>query len=189
GATIATSGGPGDLDGDGFDEFLATFMDASEWFYGLPLLFYGAPDLLAGPLDAARAAASFEPGVGALLALGDIDGDGDAELGALRPVNNARRNTLSGWDIAVLSGTRARLSGDISVGPEPTLAGSQLYPDMPDRYAQQAVAAGDLDGDGARDVLTLSLTLFDTLAFYDPYPMLHIHYGNHVESSAPEDPR
>jgi len=108
---------------------------------------------------------------------------------SLRPVNNARRNTLSGWDIAVLSGTRARLSGDISVGPEPTLAGSQLYPDMPDRYAQQAVAAGDLDGDGARDVLTLSLTLFDTLAFYDPYPMLHIHYGNHVESSAPEDPR
>jgi len=173
----------GDLDGDGFDDIIARF--GSDY-----MLFYGAPDLLDAPLDPARAAARIDTDhSGIPRPLGDLDGDGDAELGVSRHVPH--RPWPETIDLAVVSGTRARLSGDIAF-PEGSLAAARIYPGTPDadtRSVSFIAPVGDLDGDGAVDVLTRSAA-DDADAEAARYPMmLHLHYGNPVEPALSDVPR
>lgn len=170
----------GDLDADGFDELLISLPDQPG-----PSLFYGAPDLLSSPLDAEHATATFDRGLGVFPA-GDLDGDGDADLVAMRYVSNVVY-TVVGFDMAVWRGSRTRPSGNIRFGADPTLAGARLYPDDRDRYAQYAAPVGDLDGDGSADVLTVSLRQYED-GFFDASPMLHIHYGEPGAGGALDGP-
>lgn len=171
----------GDLDGDGYDDILARFGQDY-------MLFYGAPDLLDAPLDRARAAARIvTEHNGGPLPLGDLDGDGDSELGVMRYLPH--RPYVETIDLAVLSGTRARLHGDITFATA-SLEGARIYPRSAyaDTRAVSFVASvGDFDGDGAGDVLTESAT--DADAVGDAYPMLHLHYGQRAEPAASTDPR
>lgn len=177
--------GIGDLDGDGWDDFIVSGPGADN------LLFYGAPQLLSEPLDLSDAAASV-PGVG-LLPVGDRDGDGDDDLVATRyiegdtfeswPVQSA---LLGGSAVATLSGTRARLSGIIPLLPEPTPEDARVFPDE-ERWIQAIMSVGDLDGDGATEVVTLSGLV--SVLEPDTGPLLHVHYGVHVPPAAPDQPR
>lgn len=181
GQGLALSRPVGDIDGDGFDELVATAADERT------LLFYGGPELLAGPLDEAQAAATLDRGA-ILVPLGDRDGDGDDELGSMRRVRDYLGD-VTGFAVLTLSGSRERLSGDISFGPESSIDDAHIYPGAEARYLQDLIPAGDLDGDGAADAFTRSSLKLDDDEEWDPEPQLHVHYGVPVAPLVPEGPR
>lgn len=175
----------GDLDGDGFDDIIMRFD--SDY-----LLFYGAADLLDAPLEPARAAARIvTQDYGIPHPLGDLDGDGDAELGVNRYIS--ADPPVPTIDTAVVSGSRARLSGDITFA-EPSLDSARIYSrtyagaGTGTRYISFMAPVGDLDGDGAGDVLTESAP-DNVEASASPLMLLHLHYGVPVEAPISDVPR
>jgi hypothetical protein len=176
----------GDLDGDGMNELLVSTLDFNHY------LFYGAPELLSSPLDLSQASAQLagEQGTVSLVPIGDRDGDGDDELLMVRSVSDEAQQ-IFGLSATTISGTRTRKSGAIAVIPGPAdpssnLSAAAIY-DVPDRYLVDAEPIGDLDGDGAQDLVTISL-IQDAQAdggFFASGSALHVHYGIPV-SSLPE---
>jgi hypothetical protein len=155
------------------------------------LLFYGGPQLLSRPLQLSDAAASL-PDV-ALLPVGDRDGDGDDELIASRYIEDdsfvswpAQSSLVGGSAVATLSGTRVRLSGSVAILPEPSVQDARVFPDQ-SRLIQAVMSVGDLDDDGATEVVTLSGMVSPLQP--DLGPMLHVHYGVHVPPAVPDQPR
>jgi hypothetical protein len=176
-ATPFTAGRPaGDLDGDGVSDVLL-YDEALR-----PHLFYGGPGLFDGGADLSSAAATFAPYPGqlhaSLVAMKDRDGDGDDELIA------SSFPTLAGYplpdldeawrhDIAVLSGSATRMSGEVTPP-----AASSPYADQY-QSLEKIFAIGDLDGDGAGDVVSRSSMYHDEPdgATVTTDTQLHIHYG------------
>ena len=177
----------GDVDGDGVDDVLAYET------YNRARLFYGAPGLLdGGSLDAQSAAASFAddlalPEQQLLSPAGDRDGDGDADLLSLFYSDPQVLHT----DVAFVSGTRTRLDGPQALPIQDAIAARprglpfslvlehQSYTLPQDRAVRSAINAGDLNGDGADDLLTTSLYVLssDASGTRVDAPQLHIHYG------------
>jgi hypothetical protein len=184
----------GDVDGDGVDDVIAY---QNELIEGLLVqrahLFYGAPGLLdGGELDFEQAAASFiddqaVPRERLLTPAGDRDGDGDADLLSLFFTDT----DLLHSDVAFVSGSSARLEGPQTLPIQDAIA---TRPDgLPfalviehqdvtfpqDRAIFTATNAGDLNGDGADDLLTSSMYLMraDETGTSWGSPQLHIHYG------------
>jgi hypothetical protein len=178
----------GDLDGDGVSDVLV--YDDNH----VPHLFYGGPGLFEHGADFAEAAASFDAygdeTAGVLLRLNDRDGDGDDEL-VLQQWD--RQRSVGAGAVALLSGTSARRSGDIQ------LLGSNPFPSDSGRFLEGIFPVGDLDGDGAGDLITRSGVYsagpradgyYDIpslqLHRVDAAPtLLHIHYGKPGSSSRP----
>jgi hypothetical protein len=169
----------GDLDGDGIADVLLTDQGSQAY------LFYGAAGLFDDGVDLGNAAARFpvDPTVGLqLIPAGDRDGDGDAEL-----IDQFWDDTASDnqSDIALLSGQRQRLGGDVSfpIAEVRSQPGHPRFDPGEQRAMTDVIPAGDLDGDGADDLLTVSETFIP-----DPVsgglsvsnPQLHIHYGTPV---------
>jgi hypothetical protein len=194
-ARLTISPGPfapiaaGDLDGDGKDDLIVQTPDADN------LLFYGSAELLAGPLEASRAAATL-PGVN-LVAVGDRDGDGDDELMATRFVVAEAvfpfLPYVEATALETVSGTRARLSGVVTVLPAPTIDDTALFPDTYRdsisgfRYTWVVARGGDMDNDGTTEVATHSfLTSMDMPG--QSMGQMHIHYGVHVPPASVEGP-
>ena len=177
----------GDIDGDGVDDLLAyeNFQRAH--------LFYGAPGLLdGGVLDLQTAAASFIddlalPRERLLSPAGDRDGDGDADLLSLFYSDADIVHT----DVAFVSGTNTRLEGSQTLPIQAAIAARpgglpfslvvehQNYTLEQDRVVFSATNAGDLNGDGADDLLTSSMYLLsaDETGTRFSSPEIHIHYG------------
>jgi hypothetical protein len=175
----------GDLDGDGVREVL--LYDEAD----APHLFYGAPGLFDGGADLAAANATFEPYTSepraTLVAVHDRDGDGDDELVSSFHLGQQ----FSGYtpqNVALLSGTRARMSGQVELRT-PT----SPWPEQ-NTFIESVFSAGDLDGDGAGDIITRSGDynagedrLYDYPSAYDGRLLhirtsllgaqLNIHYG------------
>jgi hypothetical protein len=177
----------GDVDGDGIDDVLAyeTWQRAH--------LFYGAPGLLdGGVLDFQNAAASFSdelasPRERLLAPAGDRDGDGDADLFSLFFSDAAILHT----DVAFVSGSSTRLGGPQTLPIQDAIAARpgglpfalviehQDHTFEQDRVVFSASSAGDLNADGADDLLTTSMHLLhsdETGSSFDS-PQIHIHYG------------
>jgi hypothetical protein len=88
-------------------------------------------------------------------------------------------------DIAILDGQPQRLSGRVSFPalPEPARV---LFENDPERVLEQAYPAGDLDGDGAADVFSVSSHhLMDGSGYVTEGTQLHVHYG---QLAAPVSP-
>jgi hypothetical protein len=185
----------GDVDGDGIDDLLAyeTLNRAH--------LFYGAPGLLdGGVLDLQTAAASFiddeaVPHEGLLSPAGDRDGDGDADLLSLFYTDPE----LSHTDVAFVSGSRARLGEPQALPIQAAIAARpdglpfslviehQNHTFTQDRRLFSASNAGDLNGDGADDLLTTSMYLLSSNETGSSFvsPQIHIHYGTPGTAIAP----
>lgn len=141
--------GLGDLDGDGKDEFT---IGASP---GDSHLFYGSPELLSGPIELSQASATL-PGVG-LLPAGDRDGDGDDDLIVMRGFEDENEPEWNQryWATALttISGGRVRLSGEVTILPQPLWEDAHVYRAEWQRLAYAALSVGDLDGDGATELI------------------------------------
>lgn len=178
----------GDLDGDGTGDFVVRAWPSDNY------LFYGSPELLAGPLELSRAAATL-PDV-SLVPVGDRDGDGDDEVIAMHwfDDDSVPQQFLGSAALAAISGTRARLSGDVTPLAEAALEDTLIYsgdwqdPANWDRVAFDAIAGGDLDHDGASELVTLSTRMPPVGDFSLLEPQLHIHYGVHVPPVTPDGP-
>jgi hypothetical protein len=148
----------GDLDGDGVSDIL--LYDG--W---APHLFYGAPGLFDATVDLGQAAATFEPHAGfvpaSLLAVNDRDGDGDDELVSrfyaeddyFRRERTHPPEIDRAWrhEVALVSGSSSRRSGRVQL-PAP----STPYDNPGPRALEMVYSVGDLDGDGAGEVVTES---------------------------------
>lgn len=171
-AAASTGVTSGDADGDGIMDVILSDVN------GRSLLFYGAPGLFDTGIDfdaATTLTHDTGPDFPVVHFAGDRDGDGDAELMTRFGVQDSL-----GRDLAFISGSRERLGGTALF---PVRAAEEQNPTgefyEPSRFLQNAVAAGDLDGDGNADLITFS-AWFDPAdpGTYYPYaPKLGIHYG------------
>jgi hypothetical protein len=173
--------GPADLDGDGLDE--ALLRDPAGDIH----LFYGAPSLFDAGFDFAQADARLAPDtLVSAFSAGDRDGDGDDELADLFARD---LDELPFRNVALASGSRERIRGTLFFPEAEVVAGGSPYPDeLPSRRMSEAMPAGDLDGDGAADLFTLSASMISSgtpNAFSYAAPWIHIHYGTPAELAKP----
>jgi hypothetical protein len=177
----------GDLDGDGRNDLLLYGEDDA------PRLLYGHSGMFDAPLYLADADASFVPypeqaPYVQLTPIPDRDGDGDDELVSSLLLSGI----ITGPQLlAVLSGSSARASGAIQF-PEPSNPVPQVQ-----SFIERIFPVGDLDGDGAGDLLTL-VQVFPQLDVgvqlppssdseaWQPLPTysLNIHFGTPGGSAA-----
>jgi hypothetical protein len=189
-----------DLDGDGIDDLILQQDNTSHLrdnylVYGTPGIFttLGKGTPAGARVDTIGAAWLDYIGSGARVAqfIGDRDGDGKAELVAQLYAPGAP--TLVG-DLAVLSGSAARMSG-ATVFPAEEVHAAHPEGLYGDRFEGMVycVPAGDLDGDGALDVITVSQKYFergDGSVGFDPESYrFNFHYGTPSASRWANTPR
>jgi hypothetical protein len=150
--------GLGDLDGDGLDDFaIGSWPGGLE--DGTAYLFYGRAERFSGTVDVPTAAdaAIALPYGRQLTRLGDVDGDG-------------RPDFLAGGSL--VRGRSSRLAGAVALGD---ITATQFTSALPGVASTgQAVALGDLDGDGLDDFAVYSQASPGTRQWTNSY---EVYYG------------
>jgi hypothetical protein len=169
---------PMDLDGDGLSDLLLMRQVAP------PLqVFYGRPGLFADGFDPSQADATLQHDETPYRvdAVGDRDGDGRDELLDQFNVPVGPVAFLN-YEVALWHGSSTRLSGSFSFPESEVVArsGGIRFPKNPNRILQSTIPGGDLDGDGAADLFTVSnvyMAVGEDAAEGGGAPQTHIHYG------------
>jgi hypothetical protein len=173
-----------DLDGDGLNDLLLTRRD-----YPLQVL-YGRPGLFADGLDPSQADATLQHGLNQyqVSPAGDRDGDGRDELLDQFYVPEGPVPFFN-TEVALSHGSSTRLSGSFSFPESEVVArsGGVRFPKDPRRVLESTIAGGDLDGDGAADLFTVSTlhTVVGESTFSGTAPQIHVHYGVLAASREP----
>ncbi len=175
---------PPDVDGDGLAELVLWSLE------GPSRLFYGQPGLFAAEVELAESVVLDNDAdlLADLWFAGDRDGDGDAEL--LSRFYAGLGNIAN--DVALLGGSRQRASGSWLFPVQAVLAANPASAlGEEGRFLEGVTIAGDLDGDGAGDLLTTSTAYLiegnevDGFLYTGSDPELHIHYGVPGSAAAP----
>lgn len=170
----------GDLDGDGLSDVILVDDDNT------PHLFYGSPDLFDDDFEISRADAIFklDTQFGEIGFAGDRDGDGDSELAVFFLMLDEELVASHDADVTMLSGSKHRLRGEVpidtqAVRPDPKMGRFGRLSPYSNRILEGLSPAGDLDGDGADDLYSISarFTPVDNGGFSVEATQLHIHYG------------
>jgi hypothetical protein len=143
----------GDVDRDGFADFLVFFDGWNSWYKSTATppathvvgsyLFYGGPTRLTGRHLLAEASAAFFASAYAPTGLGDVNGDGFADIGAL---DAGLGLPGPAGTVAVFFGGATRFTGEIALDrAEAHLSGPAGY------HGVGLHPAGDLNGDGYAD--------------------------------------
>lgn len=138
-----------DLDGDGADELIlgAPLNDTADNAAGQVRVYAGGADFMDGPALAASFDGEFHDfQLGSGLGVGDVDGDGVDEL-LMGSVNSYRGFVMKGGRVYVVD------ASDLAVGvPAGTLSRNVNGAAVKD-YIGAALVVGDLDADGAGDLV------------------------------------
>jgi hypothetical protein len=168
---------PMDLDGDVLNDLLVLRPN-----YGLQV-WYGRPGLFADGFDASQPDASVEHGLDnpyQVFPVGDRDGDGRDDLLDQFYVQEGPVPFFN-TEVAFSYGSSTRLSGSFSFPESEVVArsGGVRFPEDPRRVLESTVPGGDLDGDGAADLFTVSSlhTVVGENTFSGTAPQIHVHYG------------
>ncbi|HJX52702.1 MAG TPA: hypothetical protein VJ801_08055 [Polyangia bacterium] len=140
----------GDVDRDGFADFLVFFDGRNDWYPDLATkhvlgtyLVYGGPTRLTGRHLLAESSAAFFASAYAPTGLGDVNGDGFADIGAL---DAGLGLPGPAGTVAVFFGSATRFTGEIALDrAEAHLSGPAGY------LGLGLHPAGDLNGDGYAD--------------------------------------
>jgi hypothetical protein len=166
-----------DLDGDGLNDLLLHGNGYP------PQVFYGRPGLFADGFDPSQADATLQHSDTPyqVYPVGDRDGDGRDELldQFYVPVGPV---PFLNQEVALAHGSSTRLSGSFSFAESEVVArsGGVRFPKTPNRLLESTIPAGDLDGDGAADLFTVSnvyTVVGETASFSGSARQLHVHYG------------
>ena len=144
----------GDVDRDGFADFLVFFDGKNDMYESTATvhlvgsyLVYGGPTRLAGRHLLAETSAAFFANAYAPTGLGDVNGDGFADIGAL-DAGPYMPDTAAGT-VAVFFGSATRFTGEVPLDQ----AGARLSIPAGYQFGRGLHSAGDLNGDGYADFL------------------------------------
>jgi hypothetical protein len=137
--------GAGDINGDGYDDVLVG-SDSTETAY----LVYGAATAFTGTYDISLLAGltidgSSVDGFGGVAGVGDLDGDGYADLSVSATYGDSDSGAVYLW-----YGTTSSAGTTTPASADAMIEGASSY-DFLGRYGD-AITAGDWDGDGLRDL-------------------------------------
>ncbi len=157
----------GDVDGDGLDDLLigATYDAEGGIASGAAYLVLGGKS---GALNLADAdlkliGEAADDAAGRVVKLGDMDADGTLDMVIGAPGNTG--STYMSGTVYIVSGTHT--SGDRHL----SLADAEIHGDVASGYMsyERGLALGDLDGDGASDLLVGEYTRSRVSVFYGPF--------------------
>ncbi len=156
----------GDVDGDGLDDLLIGASNDAEGgaLSGAAYLVLGGASgtLNIADADLKLVGESASDAAGRVVKLGDMDADGVVDMVIGAP-GRTRGASMSGA-VYIVSGTHTSGVRDLS------LAESEIQGDATNGFLsyERALAVGDLDGDGASDLLVGDYTRYRVAAFYGP---------------------